>query len=89
MSFLIVSSYYSHPYPLPSLISRLEWLEKNEAAAVQQGYSLSVAYHSLMDIAHSIYAVIEEQSSPTFRKTHKEFDPQKHKGNLIRRHLPG
>jgi hypothetical protein len=27
-----------------------------------------------------VYAVVEEQSSPTFRKAHKDVDPQKHKG---------
>lgn len=71
----------------------MEWLEKNEPSTVPHGYSLSVAYHSLLDITHSIYAVIEEQSSPTFRKNHEKYDAEKHKGwgikaSLHNRHLP-
>lgn len=58
----------------------LEWLDRNEPASIQKGYSLSIAYYALMGIAHSVYAVVEEQSSPTFRKTNKEMDPEKHKG---------
>ncbi|KAI6230234.1 Protein MON2-like protein [Aphelenchoides fujianensis] len=47
----------------------LEWLEKNDPGVVPPGYCLSVAYYSLVDATHSIYAVIEEDSSPTFRRS--------------------
>jgi hypothetical protein len=61
----------------------LEWLEKNEPSAVQPGYSISVAYHSLIDITHSVYAVVEERSSPTFRQSNSGNNEQKHKGLIM------
>jgi hypothetical protein len=50
---------------------------------VPQGYSLSVAYYSLIDVTHSIYAVIEEQSSPTFKRNSTTTNVEKHKGVFI------
>ncbi|KAI6238586.1 Protein MON2-like protein [Aphelenchoides fujianensis] len=57
----------------------LEWLEKNDPGVVPPGYCLSVAYYSLVDATHSIYAVIEEDSSPTFRRSSSNENEQKRK----------
>ncbi|KAI6196194.1 Protein MON2-like protein [Aphelenchoides besseyi] len=57
----------------------LEWLEKNDPASVPVGYCLSVAHYTLIDITHSIYAVIEEDSSPTFRKSSSDETEKKRK----------
>jgi hypothetical protein len=43
----------------------LDWLEKHEAGAIPSGYCISLAYACLIDVTHSIYAVVEEINSPT------------------------
>uniref|UniRef100_A0A7E4V301 Protein MON2 homolog n=1 Tax=Panagrellus redivivus TaxID=6233 RepID=A0A7E4V301_PANRE len=45
----------------------LDWLEKHEAGPIPVGYAISLAYAVLTDITHSVYAVVEELSSPSKR----------------------
>ncbi|KAI6171974.1 hypothetical protein M3Y98_00921500 [Aphelenchoides besseyi] len=67
----------------------LEWLEKNDPASVPVGYCLSVAHYTLIDITHSIYAVIEEDSSPTFRKSSSDETEKKRKAVQSESHVYG
>uniref|UniRef100_A0AC34GU34 Protein MON2 homolog n=1 Tax=Panagrolaimus sp. ES5 TaxID=591445 RepID=A0AC34GU34_9BILA len=43
----------------------LDWLEKHEAGVIPLGYCISLAYACLIDVTHSIYAVVEEINSPS------------------------
>lgn len=51
-------------------------MDKHDAAAIPEGYTLSVSYFSLVDATHSVYAVVEEENSPSFRPSDKK-DTQK------------
>ncbi|CAD5226469.1 unnamed protein product [Bursaphelenchus xylophilus] len=55
----------------------LEWLDKHDPASVPEGYNLSVAYFSLVDLTHSIYAVVEEDNSPSYSLQNKPTESQR------------
>lgn len=57
----------------------LDWLEKHEASNVPPGYCISLAYACLIDVTHSIYAVVEEVNSPTKEPVEDEKEIEEHK----------